>query len=261
MSYTIKENIARRDNYGIKRKTSDIKYIVIHYTGNDGDTDENNGKYFHNNIIKASSHYFVDGDSVTRSVPDNYIAYAVGGRYNTSGTAGNYYGKCTNANSLSVELCDEIKNGVVYPSAKTIENALALVRSLMAKYGVPQANVIRHYDVNGKSCPAYWCGSSAKTSKWKSEFWNKLNTTTSAPASKPSASQNGSKYPAVPFLVKPVVNSWIYRSQPKVASNTKKGYLKKGTKYTVVKVSGDWGQLKAGWWVYLGTPSWYQITK
>ena len=39
---------------------------------------------------------------------------------------------------------------------------------------IPKANVIRHYDVTGKLCPAYWCGTAAKDAKWKSEFWDKL---------------------------------------------------------------------------------------
>ena len=104
MSYILKKNLANKKNYGSARATSKIKYIVIHYTGNDGDTDENNGKYFHNNIVKASAHYFVDDDSVTQSVPDKYVAYSVGGKYSTAGNAGKYYGKCTNANSLSIEL-------------------------------------------------------------------------------------------------------------------------------------------------------------
>ena len=65
----IKEYLANKNNYGGKRSTSNIKYIVIHYTGNDGDTDENNSKYFKNNIVKASAHYFVDDDSITQSVP------------------------------------------------------------------------------------------------------------------------------------------------------------------------------------------------
>ena len=42
----LKTNLANRNNYGAKRSTSKIKYIVIHYTANDGDTDEGNGNYF-----------------------------------------------------------------------------------------------------------------------------------------------------------------------------------------------------------------------
>ena len=80
MSYELKQNLANRANYGSKRNLSKIKYLVIHYTSNDGDSDEANGKYFANNVVKASAHYFVDDDSVTQSVPDNYAAYAVGGK-------------------------------------------------------------------------------------------------------------------------------------------------------------------------------------
>ena len=71
----IKTQIANKNNYGTKRPVSNIKYIVIHYTGNDGDSDESNAKYFKNNIVKASAHYFVDDDSITQAVPDDYSAY------------------------------------------------------------------------------------------------------------------------------------------------------------------------------------------
>ena len=42
MSYKLKKKYANKNNYGAKRSTSNIKYIVIHYTANDGDTDEAN---------------------------------------------------------------------------------------------------------------------------------------------------------------------------------------------------------------------------
>ena len=46
MAYTLKVNYADKSNYGSARSTSKIKYIVWHYTANDGDTDEANAKYF-----------------------------------------------------------------------------------------------------------------------------------------------------------------------------------------------------------------------
>lgn len=179
MAYTFKTKIANKNNYGGLRDTSVIKYIVIHYTANDGDTDENNGKYFTNNIVKASAHYFVDDDSVTQSVPDNYVAWSVGGNKYSNCTktgGGKYYKKATNSNTLNIEICDDIKNGVIYPSVKTIENALELTKKKMKEYNIPSKNVIRHFDINGKICPAYWCGTLEKDAKWKSEFWNKLLT-------------------------------------------------------------------------------------
>lgn len=200
MSYETKTNIANKANYGGKRSTDKIKYIVIHYTTNDGDTDENNGKYFANNIVKASAHYFVDDDSVTQSVPDNYIAYAVGGsKYKNCSTTGGgkYHGKCTNTSSISIELCDDVKNGVVYPSAATIANAVELTKELMKKYGIPKENVIRHFDVTGKSCPAYWCGSAEKDAKWLSEFWNKLD---AAAVAKNATTTNETWYSLATFI-------------------------------------------------------------
>ena len=166
--YTIKENIINRKNYGNKRTS--IKYIVIHYTGNDGDSDESNSKYFKNNILSASAHYFVDNDSVTNTVPDDYIAWHCGSKV--------YKHKfCRNSNSIGIELCDNIKNGDVYPTAKTIENAISLTKALMKKYNIPKENVIRHYDVTGKLCPKYW----VDDSKWRNEFWNKLSIELTAP--------------------------------------------------------------------------------
>lgn len=149
----IKIKTANRSNYGGKRNIADIKYIVIHYTANDGDTDEGNGNYFANNIVGASAHYFVDDDSITRSVPDDYIAWAVGGSKYKYTKGGTFYGKCTNANSISIEFCDTKKNGVYDFTEATMKNAADLVKLLMEKYTVPVERVIRHYDVTGKVCP------------------------------------------------------------------------------------------------------------
>lgn len=178
----ITDRLAKKANYGSKRDTSKIKYIVVHYTGNDGDSAKGNANYFYNNIPKASANYFVDDNAIYRSVPDNFVAYAVGGKkYNNAG--GRLYGTVTNANSISVELCDTVKNGVVYPTAQTIQNALELVSHLMKTYNVPVHRVIRHYDVNGKPCPAYW----TDDIRWENEFHGKLGaaTPTSGPDQNP----------------------------------------------------------------------------
>ena len=179
----IKTNLANKGNYGGSRNTSVIKYIVVHYTGNDGDTDENNGNYFKNNVVEASAHYFVDDDSITQTVPDNYVAWHCG--------ASTYkHANCRNTNSIGVEICDDVKNGVIYPSDKTIANALELVKHLMEKYSVPHENVIRHYDVTGKLCPAYWCGTAEKDAKWKTAFWNLLTAQNDSASTNTGTTQN-----------------------------------------------------------------------
>ncbi|MBQ7793849.1 MAG: N-acetylmuramoyl-L-alanine amidase [Clostridia bacterium] len=140
---------AHRKNYGNLRPLSVIKYIVVHYTANKGDTAEGNAKYFANNAVKASAHYFVDENEVVQSIKDECTAYSVGGNKYTNTKGGSFYGKCTNTNSISVELCDSY-NAV---PEKTAERAAELIRSLMDKYGITADRVIRHYDVTGKLCP------------------------------------------------------------------------------------------------------------
>lgn len=172
MSYTIKEQLANSGNYGGSRNASQIRYLVYHYTGNDGDKAANNAKYFQNNIVKASAHYFVDDTTVWRSVPDLKVAWSVGGsKYaNADKTGGGtMYGVITNTNSLSIEMCDTIRNGVYQASEATLANAAALGRTLMEKYGIPIENVYRHFDVTGKHCPSYL----VNAQKW-AEFKKRL---------------------------------------------------------------------------------------
>ena len=214
MSYKLKKKYANKNNYGAKRSTSNIKYIVIHYTANDGDTDEGNANYFASRIIKASAHYFVDDDSVTQSVPDNYVAWSVGGtKYSNCKTTGGgkYYTKCTNSNSISIELCDTKKDGKIYPTKKTIENAIELTRKLMKKYNIPSTNVIRHFDVTGKTCPAYWCGTSEKNQLWKTEFHNKLSNSSSTPSNSSPTSKKVNK----PTIAKPTLRNGSKGTQVK----------------------------------------------
>lgn len=164
MALTIKTDLANRQNYGSARNAADIKYIVIHYTGNDGDHDEGNATYFKNNVVKASAHYFVDDDSVTVSVPDLFTAWAVGGtKWKDCATTGGgtMYGKITNANSISVEMCDTLRNGTLMATEKTMANTAELVKSLMKKYNVDIDHIYRHFDVTGKHCPAYFMNATA----------------------------------------------------------------------------------------------------
>lgn len=170
MAFKSKKLISNRRNYGSKRSTSLIKYLVYHYTANDGDTDEANAKYFHNNVVKASAHRFVDDDSVTISVPDNYVAWHCGG--GLQGSKGHtYYKKCTNTNSIGIEMCDTKRNGKYEVTPKTRTNAIALGKELVKKYGIKKENVIRHYDVTGKNCPAYFVKDEEAWKKFRDEIF------------------------------------------------------------------------------------------
>ena len=130
-------------------RTKPIEYIVMHYTANNGDTAKNNADYFANNSnLLASANYFVDEVSEWQSVKDTDTAYHCGAK--------TYKHKaCRNSNSIGIELCSrKDANGNYYFKEETIKRAAKLVKELMKKYNIPIENVIRHYDVTGKNCPA-----------------------------------------------------------------------------------------------------------
>ena len=152
----IKSKTARAENYGGAR--GEIAYIVIHYTANRGDTAKNNADYFAREVVKASAHYFVDENEVWQSVPDGKTAWHCGAKTYR-------HAKCRNANSIGIEICMQDKAGKLRQAS--IDRAAALTRALMDKYGVPAANVIRHYDVTGKNCPAPMVADPALWQKFK----------------------------------------------------------------------------------------------
>ena len=169
MAYKLKKRYSNRNNYGAKRPTNDIKYICIHWTGNDGDSDEGNANYFATAIRNASAHAFVDDDSVTVSVPANYTAYSVGVDYQDQGSTyakkgRKFAGKAYNSNTYNIEICDTKKDGKHQFSEKTIINAIAYTKKIMKKYHIDSNHVIRHFDVTGKICPLPFV---VNEDKWK----------------------------------------------------------------------------------------------
>ena len=149
-------NIIKNKNFRAGRncgqRTEKIQYIVIHYTGSEG-TAANNVSYFNSGDRGASAHYFVDRSGEIREYcdPAKYYAWHCGGSLESSHHP--YHGKCTNRNSIGIEICTH-NNGKNWEfTAKAVAAAVELTKYLMKQFGVPASNVIRHYDVTGKSCP------------------------------------------------------------------------------------------------------------
>lgn len=234
MSYTFHTLTAKSLSYGSARSATAIKYIILHYTGNKTDTAKGNANYFSpsgSNTRAAGAHYFVDDSTVYQSIPDTRAAYAVGGsKYSDCASTGGgaMYGKISNSNSISIEMCG--KNGVITDA--TIENAVALTKQLMSKYGIPASRVYRHFDVNGKPCPG-WTGWIGKTnySKWTA-FKSKLTETTVTPLTKTVQviSDDG---------------SLNVRSGPGTSYSVI-GSLSTGKNADVAGVSGNWYKIKYG---------------
>lgn len=148
-----------------KRSLSSIKYIVIHYTANNGDTARNNGEYFGREYVGVSANYFVDSNEIIQSVLDEYVAWHCGGPLESSHHP--FRGICTNSNSIGVELCSIVQNGKYAFEQETVNLAAELVRYLMSRYNIDTDHVIRHYDVTGKTCPAPFVYREGQWNKFK----------------------------------------------------------------------------------------------
>lgn len=138
-------------NVNYDKRGTKPSWIVVHYTGNNGDTAKDNTNYFKSVNRSASAHYFVDENSIWQCVEDLDSAWHV--------SAGNVWlNGARNNNSIAIEMCSrttDINNlSKYYLLDKTVENTVELVKMLMEKYGIKKENVCRHFDVTGKYCPA-----------------------------------------------------------------------------------------------------------
>lgn len=196
------------------------KYIVIHYVGATGGA-EDNCKYFQSNYRGASAHYFVGHEGeIFQCVLDKDVSWHCG--------ASSYkHPYCRNTNSIGIEMCcKKTANGSWYFTEETVKATIELTKELMKKYNIPAANVIRHYDVTGKTCPEPYV---RDTAAWNT-FKTSLTTNT----------------PATGYLVK-ITGTDVLN----VRKGAGTGYkivttVKRNEVYTIVAESGTWGKLKSG---------------
>lgn len=173
---------------------SRIKFIVIHYCGSLGDA-EQQATYFAGGNRNASAHYFVGykGD-VWQSVDDSNIAWHCGSKKYQHPT-------CRNANSIGIEMCCKTTGSLAkadenwYFEDATVKSTIELTKELMNKYKIPVNNVLRHYDVTGKICPAPYVFNTGK------HTWDNFKRSLSG---KPIVEKEVTKKKAAP---KPIDNS------------------------------------------------------
>lgn len=146
------------------------KYIVIHYVGAVSSA-KANADYFYSVNRQASAHYFVDENEIWQVVREGDRAWHCG----TTGTY--YHSDCRNSNSIGIEMCCYMNNGVLDIKEEVINKTIELTKELMAKYNIPAENVIRHYDVTHKCCPAPFVNDVSRWNDFKSRLSPKLNLT------------------------------------------------------------------------------------
>lgn len=152
-------------------RTQPVRYIVMHYTANNGDTARNNCDYYHRvGGLQASAHYFVDEHGVMQSVLESDTAWHCGAR-------AYWHPECRNANSIGIEMCSRKRaDGSYYIKPETVANAAALAKDIMQRYGIDTDHVLRHYDVTGKRCPMPWVDDSAQWDAFKASLAPEENT-------------------------------------------------------------------------------------
>lgn len=143
-----------------------ITYIAVHYTagGSSKKGSALNVKKVFESKRSASADFCVDDETMVQFNPDikNNYCWAVGDKKNVYSKGGSLYGKATNRNTISIEMCSNLKKGFDakyanhegwYLTDETLKQCAKLVKILMKKYNIPIERVVRHYDVSGKLCP------------------------------------------------------------------------------------------------------------
>ena len=146
-----KDYPCKSSNYRKGRRDS-IKYIVIHYVGATGGALDN-VRYYASSDVGASAHYFVghtsENGAIYQSVAPENCAWHCGSE------TGIYYSDCRNDSSIGIEMCcHKREDGTWYFDDITVQKAIELTHWLMKEYNISAENVIRHYDVTHKTCPA-----------------------------------------------------------------------------------------------------------
>ena len=143
-----------------------IKYLAIHYTaGASSASGRAKGmKSSWEKSKRASADFGVDDATMVQFNPDpkNYKCWSVGDKKNPYSGGGRLYKIATNANTISIEICSNLKSGTSasktnhegwYFTDAALNNAVRLAKILMKKYNIPLERVVRHYDISGKICP------------------------------------------------------------------------------------------------------------
>ena len=240
---TIKQLFITPNKYSRpKLPLKSVKKIAVHYVGNPKSTAIANRNYF-DNLSKnggryVSSHFIVglDGE-VIQCIPTDEIAY------------------CTNqANSysVSIETCHPDSTGKFNPA--TEKSLVELTVYLLRKFGLTEADVIRHYDVTGKQCPLYYV---TNPTAWKS-FLSRIKKLLESGSDTENAEvkDDTENTADTQFRVRVIDPQLNIRKYPSLTAPINGVICDKGV-YTIVgtEYGGNilWGRLKSGaGWISLG---------
>lgn len=211
--------------YNISKRTSPVKYIVLHYTegSHKAGSAKKNCIYFGEGNRKSSAHYFIDDGGIWEYAdPSTHYTWHCGDGHGKYGI--------TNANSIGIEVCQD---GDIPYTESEIRYLTELVLYLMTKFSVKEENIVRHYDASRKSCPKYYAS--------RNDEWIKLrNKVAGKTANKWLLDNNG----------------WIYFDS--YGNITKSKWIKYKNVWYYMNQNGymatnKWQKDSTGKWCYLGS--------
>lgn len=150
-------------------KLTVVNKIIMHYTANPGGTARNHWGYFNTLSDRyASAHIFVDDNEALCIIPLNEVAYQANDvqKYVSGSPYRGVPALLSNANfkAIGVEMCLDKKGNI---TATTFNRTVDVVAELCRTHKLTVNDIVRHYDVTGKNCPAPWVKNSAEFTRFK----------------------------------------------------------------------------------------------
>jgi N-acetylmuramoyl-L-alanine amidase len=136
-------------------KLKAVKGLVIHWTANEnaGADAMANRNFFENRKAGktgyGSAHYIIDDKEIILCIPEDELTYQVGAtKYKTT-----YFGTYPNNCLLGIEMCVNSDGDF----SKVYDQTVLLTVDIVKRYKLnPDKDIVRHYDITGKNCPAYF---------------------------------------------------------------------------------------------------------
>ncbi|WP_261798788.1 N-acetylmuramoyl-L-alanine amidase family protein [Listeria monocytogenes] len=199
--------------------------MVMHYTANPGASADNHRRYFRDLKDRyASAHIFIDDKEAICIIPLNEVAYHANERSckltALQASTSYYRGGNANLTSIGIEMCLD-KNGNI--TAATFNRSVDVAAELCKTYDLTASDIIRHYDVTGKNCPAPWVAKPSELTRFRNAVNAKLK----------GASQNKNRHDGKIVDSAPLLPKMDFKSNPA-------RMYKSGTEFLVYEHNQYW---------------------
>lgn len=207
------------------------KYIVIHETDNfaKGAGARRHAEAQAAGHLNTSVQYYAGSDGIYQTARHTDGTYSVGDEY-----GGDHSVKdATNRNTINIEIC--VNEDGDY--AKARQNAIELVKCLMAETGIPAGRVIRHFDAKGKYCPRKMMDNPA--------LWENFKAQIQAPGTKPETQRPEEKPNVQQGKVRGIITTQTDPLNIRATPDGKKiGSIPKGAAVEVLERGKDWHKVR-----------------